>query len=141
MTLRTVVGRLWLVILLLPTFGLLAATCLWGGKDVRKESRMASVFRGAPAAESRRQNPFGGESKAVLAGKKLFRRHCASCHGENAEGHGKAPPLRSGALREVPDGVLFWFLRKGKLRSGMPSWSGLPPQQRWQIVSFLKSLR
>lgn len=140
MTLRSVLGRLWIAILLLSTSGLLAETCFGGGKEVWKNSRMASVIRGAPAAAARRQNPYGGEARAVLAGKKLFRRHCASCHGENAEGHGNAPPLRSGALREVPDGVLFWFLKKGNLRSGMPSWSGLPPQQRWQIVSFLKSL-
>jgi len=36
--------------------------------------------------------------------------------------------------------VLFWFLRNGNLRQGMPSWSGLPDQQRWQIVSFLKTV-
>jgi mono/diheme cytochrome c family protein len=34
---------------------------------------------------------------------------------------------------------LFWFITKGKLESGMPSWSNLSQQQRWQIVTFLES--
>jgi hypothetical protein len=33
---------------------------------------------------------------------------------------------------------LFWFITKGKLESGMPSWSNLSQQQRWQIVTFLE---
>ncbi len=141
MTSRSVMGRLWIVVLFSSACGLLAGTCFGGRKEVGKRSRLASVFRSAPAAAARLQNPYRGDAKAVLAGKKLFRHHCASCHGNNAEGQGKAPPLRSGAVRQAPDGVLFWFLKKGNLRAGMPSWSGLPPQQRWQIVSFLKSLR
>lgn len=141
MILRAATGRLGIVVLFAPVCGLLAATCPWGGKDVGKNSRLGSVFQGAPAAAARLKNPYLGDAKAVLAGKKLFRRHCASCHGEEAEGRGKAPPLGSDVVRQVPDGVLFWFLKNGKLRAGMPSWSGLPPQQRWQIVSFLKSLQ
>lgn len=141
MRLRFVMGRLWIVVLLWSACGLLAARCLWGGKDVRKNSRAGPVFQGAPAAVAGVQNPYRGEANAVLAGKKLFRRHCASCHGENAEGRGTAPPLRSPVVQRTPDGVLYWFLKNGKLRAGMPSWSGLPPQQRWQIVSFLKSLK
>ena len=141
MRLRFVMGRLWIVVLLWSACGLLAGACFGGRKRVRKDSRAGPVFQGAPAAVARVQNPYGGEAKAVLAGKKLFRRYCASCHGENAEGRGTAPPLRSSVVQRTPDGVLYWFLKNGKLRAGMPSWSGLPPQQRWQIVSFLKSLK
>lgn len=43
-------------------------------------------------------------------------------------------------MRGVPEGALFWVLRNGSLRNGMPPFSHLPPQQRWQIVSYLKSL-
>ena len=141
MTLRRVMGRLWIVVLLLSVYGLLAGTCFGGRKDVRESSRAASVFGGAPAATARLQNPYHGQAKAVASGRKLFHQHCAQCHGNNAEGLGKAPPLRSPIVQQAPEGVLYWFLQNGKLRAGMPSWSGLPPQQRWQIVSFLKSLR
>ncbi|HET7101631.1 MAG TPA: c-type cytochrome [Terriglobia bacterium] len=141
MTLRHVTGQFWIVILFSSACGLLAGTCFGGRKGVRENSPAASVFGGAPAATARLQNPYRGEAKAVLAGKKLFGRHCAQCHGNNAEGLGKAPPLRSPIVQQAPEGVLYWFLKKGKVRAGMPSWSGLPAQQRWQIVSFLKSLQ
>jgi len=38
-----------------------------------------------------------------------------------------------------PAGALFWFLY-GNLKHGMPSWSRLPDERRWQLVSYLKSL-
>ena len=141
MTLRSVMGRLWIVFLFLPILGLLAGDYFAGNKEAANGSRVAFTFRGAPASASRLRNPYEGRPNAVLAGRKLFLRHCAQCHGEKAEGGRNAPPLRSGRVREAPDGVLFWFLKNGNLRAGMPSWSGLPPAQRWQIVSFLKSLR
>ena len=141
MTLKPVMGWLWGVVILWCACGLLAGICFGSGQGFRKDSRAASIFRGAPASAARLHNPYRGEAKPVMAGKKLFHQHCASCHGENAQGQGKAPPLRSDVIRDAPDGVLFWFLKNGKVRAGMPSWSGLPPQQRWQIVSFLKSLQ
>jgi hypothetical protein len=44
-------------------------------------------------------------------------------------------------LRAASDGDLEWFLRQGDLRHGMPSWSGLPQAQRWQIIAYLRSLK
>jgi mono/diheme cytochrome c family protein len=78
----------------------------------------------------------------VSAGAILYRDHCQSCHKSDARGDGhKRPPLRSEHIRTASDGDLEWFLRQGDLRHGMPSWSGLPEAQRWQIVSYLKSLQ
>jgi mono/diheme cytochrome c family protein len=79
---------------------------------------------------------------AVPAGALLYRDHCQPCHMADAQGDGhKKPALRSGHIRTATDGDLEWFLRQGDLRHGMPSWSGLPEAQRWQIVSYLKSLQ
>lgn len=141
MTLRRMSARLWISVLFSAACGLLAGTCFGGGKDLPKGSRVVPVFQGAPVAAAGVQNPYRGRPKAVAAGRKLFHRYCAQCHGNNAEGRGNAPPLRSPGVQQTPDGVVYWFLKNGKLRAGMPSWSGLPPQQRWQIVSFLKSLQ
>jgi hypothetical protein len=44
-------------------------------------------------------------------------------------------------VQNATSGELVWFLRNGNLWLGMPSWSGLPVQRRWQIVTYLKSLR
>ena len=95
----------------------------------------------APAsAAAASQNPFENQENAKQAGAKLFKRHCASCHGQDATGRDRAPALASPNVRSAPAGVLFWVLRNGSLRYGMPSFSHLPEQQRWQIVTYLKSL-
>ncbi|TAM84131.1 MAG: c-type cytochrome [Acidobacteria bacterium] len=141
MTRRSAPGGLGIVMLFSCIFGLLAGTSLGSRQKAPDAPVTLSVFRRAPASAFRLQNPYAGRPEAALAGRKLFLRHCAQCHGENAEGRGNAPPLRSELILETPDGVLFWFLKNGNLRAGMPSWSGLPPEQRWQIVSFLKTLR
>ena len=83
------------------------------------------------------------QQRAKRAGRKLFERDCASCHGPQGKGGGRAPALvaSSPQLIQVPPGAIFWVLRNGSLRHGMPSFSHLPEPQRWQIVTYLKSLR
>jgi mono/diheme cytochrome c family protein len=87
-----------------------------------------------------KQNPFAGEATAVAAGAKLYRQNCASCHGSDASGMDNRPSLHSERVRAASPGELEWLLKNGSMRNGMPSWSRLPEQQRWQIVSYLKSL-
>ena len=47
--------------------------------------------------------------------------------------------LKSSSVKSAKPGELFWFITNGNLNNGMPSWSNLPKQQRWQIVTFLES--
>ena len=75
---------------------------------------------------------------AVAAGQKLFEEHCASCHGSNAAGTKYGPDLS--AVHAIDSAYLFRFVTNGDLRHGMPAWSRLPDQRRWQIVAYLKSL-
>ncbi|HMK22244.1 MAG TPA: c-type cytochrome [Terriglobales bacterium] len=88
-----------------------------------------------------RANPYANQDDAVRAGRRLFDDHCAKCHGADALGRGKRPNLRSREVQEATDGEIFWLLTNGSLRKGMPSWSALPEASRWQLVTFLKSLR
>jgi mono/diheme cytochrome c family protein len=71
----------------------------------------------------------------------MFQQHCASCHGKDAEGKGKKPRLRSERVAAATPGELQWLLKNGSLAAGMPSWSRLPEEQRWQIVTYVKSLQ
>jgi mono/diheme cytochrome c family protein len=93
-----------------------------------------------PQKDRERANPYEGDAKAAAVGKKLFQQNCAACHGDTAEGKGKRPNLHSDVIRNAKPGELQWLLKNGNLGAGMPSWSKLPEQQRWQIVSYLKTL-
>ncbi len=94
-----------------------------------------------PDKQRSRENPFDGRSDAIAAGAKLFRQNCATCHGGEATGTEKRPNLRSERIRAATPGELEWLLKNGSMKNGMPSWSRLPEQQRWQLVAFLKSLQ
>jgi cytochrome c553 len=87
-----------------------------------------------------RHNPLESDPDAMAAGRKLFEQHCAECHGNTAEGGKKAPSLRAEEVQQATPGTLFWILTNGVVRRGMPVWSKLPEPQRWQIVTYLKSL-
>jgi mono/diheme cytochrome c family protein len=87
-----------------------------------------------------RLNPLAGDDSAIAAGAQVFGQHCASCHGEAADGIGRRPSLRTARVHDASDGELQWLLRNGSLAHGMPAWSGLPEVQRWQLVRYLHSL-
>lgn len=93
-----------------------------------------------PHKDHNRVNPYAGNPQAIAAGSNLFHNNCAQCHGDNAEGKGSHPSLRSEQVRNATDGDLAWILKNGVVFHGMPSWSGLPEQERWQIIAYLRSL-
>ena len=95
----------------------------------------------APAKNAAASNPFEGNERASRAGAKLYSRECAACHGRNREGHNKAPPLNRADIYNAAPGALFRVLRNGSLHTGMPSFAHLPEPQRWQIVTYLLSLK
>jgi mono/diheme cytochrome c family protein len=94
-----------------------------------------------PEKARAQRNPLEHDSDSVLAGGKLFQRHCAECHGMKAEGGKRAPSLLREEVQQATSGALFWVLTNGVVWHGMPVWSKLPEPQRWQIVAFLKSFR
>lgn len=97
-------------------------------------------FAKVPEKASSRMNPLAKDPDAVVAGRKLFEQHCAECHGDAAEGGRRAPSLRAEEVQQATPGTLFWILTNGVVRRGMPVWSKLPEAQRWQIVTYVKSL-
>ena len=97
------------------------------------------TFRNAPPSAASDKNPYTGNAAASAAGKKLYAQDCAQCHGNNLQGMGPAPALDTASVHNAKPGELFWFITTGKLSSGMPSWTNLTKQQRWQIVTLLQS--
>jgi len=96
-------------------------------------------FHNAPDSAKALKDPVEGQPQAMEAGRRLYARNCLSCHGKNGQGSGNVPSLADAKLDFVPAGEVFWFVTKGSKKNGMPSWAFLPEQQRWQIVTFVRS--
>jgi mono/diheme cytochrome c family protein len=109
-------------------------------KSVNNRPAVYEELAKAPGKARDKRNPLENDPQAVAAGRNLFEQHCAQCHGEAAEGGKKAPTLRSAEVQEASPGAIFWILTNGVVRRGMPVWSKLPEPQRWQLVSYIKSL-
>jgi glucose/arabinose dehydrogenase len=97
-------------------------------------------FHNAPASTQAAKNPYANQEEAAQAGKKLYVRNCLSCHGKTGNGAGKVPSLVDGRLDSVTPGEVFWFITRGDKDNGMPAWASLPAKQRWQIVTYVKSM-
>ena len=110
------------------------------GAHKNKKSTYAALAE-APEKTRERANPFEGDPQAVAAGGKLFEQHCADCHGRKAGGAKRGPSLLRDEVQQSTPGTLFWVLTNGVVRRGMPVWSRLPGPERWQIVTFLQSLK
>jgi len=120
--------------------GLLAALVIAATLRIAPSANAQNAsFHNAPASAAGLKNPFEGQATAAAAGKKLYAQNCAQCHGNNLQGMGPAPALDNASTKGAKPGELFWFITNGNLNNGMPSWSSLPKQQRWQIVTFLES--
>lgn len=100
------------------------------------------------------ENPFAGDAASVAAGEELFGLYCASCHGETGMGDGPAaagldpqPASLADAsmMSDVSDAYIYWRVTEGgamePFNSAMPPWGEiLSEDQRWQLVSFVRSL-
>src|SRR5438045_4736491 len=97
-------------------------------------------FHNAPASARKMTNPVAGQVAAISAGRRLYAARCSECHGKNAQGTGNVADLTTGPTQSAAPGEVFWYITKGDARNGMPAWFILPVRQRWQIISYLKSL-
>lgn len=114
---------------------------LMAAVELHAADKVKPLLQQMPQKEMSRTNPYESQPAAARAGRKLFIRQCSSCHGQQAQGAERAPSLVSQKLSETPPGAIFWVLRNGSLLHGMPSFSHLPEPQRWQIVTYLKTLQ
>jgi mono/diheme cytochrome c family protein len=78
-------------------------------------------------------------------GKVVFEKYCASCHGKTGVGLGPAshmPNFTDKRFQDThPAKDLFDRVTRGVVESGMPSWEKiLSPEERWNVVSYLKTL-
>jgi glucose/arabinose dehydrogenase/mono/diheme cytochrome c family protein len=106
----------------------------------RATNGQAAGFHDAPAAASKTKNPLAGKADAAQAGADLYAKKCALCHGDKGQGVGNIPALAKNPTQAATDGAIFWFITKGAVGNGMPAWASLPENQRWQVITYIKSL-
>ena len=95
----------------------------------------------APPDAAAKTNPVPSSPEAIAGGKKIYLRSCAECHNEDGSGLDNAANLTLPVVQKESDGELFWKITNGNVRRGMPAFSRIPEPQRWQIVSFIKTLK
>jgi mono/diheme cytochrome c family protein len=105
----------------------------------RNDEPAEVILARVPDKARAKRNPFASDPRAPAAGNKLFEQHCAECHGKRADGAKRGPSLRNHAVQQATPGEIFWILTNGVMRRGMPAWSKLPAEQRWQIITWLNS--
>jgi mono/diheme cytochrome c family protein len=129
--------RIVLLLLLASLAAASVAAAAWP-----KDSRgILTAIARAPENARTRKSAYVDDPDAIRAGRKLFLQHCAECHGDDARGRRHAANLHGSGVQRATPGELEWLLWNGNIGKGMPSWSGLPEQRRWQLVAYLKSLR
>lgn len=106
----------------------------------KKDAQVYAEIAKAPEKARAKRNPLEKDPDAVAAGAILFEQHCSECHGDAGEGGKKGPSLLAPEVQNPEPGAVFWILSNGVVRRGMPVWSKLPEPQRWQLVSYIKSL-
>lgn len=97
---------------------------------------------GADRAIARPVNPYAGNTNVLADGRRLFNWYnCSGCHGDHAGG-GMGPSLRDSLwYYGGDDASIFASITEGR-QHGMPAWGAKVPQdQRWKIVTYIKSLR
>jgi mono/diheme cytochrome c family protein len=93
--------------------------------------------------------------KEIAAGKRLYNRKCAMCHGTNGKGDGMVSRYVFPKPRDFSDGVfkirstpsgslptdqdIFDTITRGMPGTVMPSWANLTESQRWQLVRYIKT--
>ena len=101
----------------------------------------------APASQAQKRNPIPANQSSLAAGRKIYLKRCASCHGRTGNGDGPdavdlgihPAKFSDPSLRQESDGALFWKITVGK--KPMPDYGDrLSPTDRWNVINFLRTL-
>jgi len=96
-------------------------------------------FHNAPASAKAAKDPVAGDTRAAEVGGQLYAVNCAKCHGGQGQGTANIPALNAGPSQSASVGELFWFITQGDVKNGMPAWSSLSEERRWQLVEYVKA--
>lgn len=131
--------------------GVIAAGADAGPMPVERWAARLSLHATLANDAPKKPNPVPLNDANLIAGIKLYGRHCAICHG-TAAGDASASPVAKGeyprppqlgtdGVEDDPEGVTYWKIDHGIRWTGMPSWKAtLSDQQMWTLALFLKNM-
>jgi mono/diheme cytochrome c family protein len=131
----------------LKLLGILTALLGFAHLAVSDEQSSSKEKWSAPATEAGKKNPVPANAASLAAGQKVYLKRCAACHGKAGNGDGPdaadlgihPAKLSDPAVRQQPDGELFWKITVGK--KPMPAYgTRLSPTDRWNVINYLRSL-
>ena len=94
------------------------------------------------------KNPVKADAASIAAGKELYNKNCASCHGKIGLGDGvKARTLETfpgdfskPAYQNLPDGEQFGKTKLG--RDEMPKYDGkIADEDIWHMVNYMRTFK
>ena len=96
------------------------------------------------------KNPVAADATSIAAGKQLYDKQCAGCHGDTGTGDGRMGEELSPKPANLTDadwkhgstdGEIFTVIRDGVKNTGMkPFARKLTAHQIWDVVNFVRSL-
>jgi mono/diheme cytochrome c family protein len=98
------------------------------------------------------KNPVKTTPESIAAGKAIYDKQCASCHGETGKGDGKmAASITTGPkpsdLSDATwkhgdsDGEIYTLIHDGSKGTGMRGYgTRLKPEDIWNVVNYLRTL-
>jgi high-affinity iron transporter len=115
------------------------------------EVELAGLRRDLAAAVGAPLDPLPSEAPSLVQGERVYRRYCASCHGDAGAGDGilatgldPAPADLSDfeALRTVPPLEFFRKINVGVAGTAMPGFTEqLDAEDRWAVALYAATLR
>jgi mono/diheme cytochrome c family protein len=106
-----------------------------------------TIPREARDLAARLPNPTRVTPESLVAGQQRFQTFCVPCHGVQGKGDGLVsarfippPDLTNAALQKVrTDGYWYSYISVGG--AVMPAYGeALSPEERWQVVNYLRTL-
>jgi mono/diheme cytochrome c family protein len=86
-------------------------------------------------------NPLGDSPQVAESGRVLYNRTCTGCHGRDGGEGDRAPALDADRRYfRVSEAAIFEVVKNGIPGTVMPT-SGLPDNDVWKIVAFIRNVR
>jgi mono/diheme cytochrome c family protein len=98
------------------------------------------------------KNPVKATPESIAAGKAIYDKQCANCHGDTGKGDGKlAASIATGPKPSdftdaswkhgSTDGEIYTLIHDGSKGTGMRGYGArMKPEEIWNVVNYLKTL-